>query len=184
MKITVYLGASRIRDRNMLENLARLGYFIGEEGHTLIYGGSSTGLMGLLAGLVIDAGGKVIGVEPESFVEMEYQRDDLDQLIVTKNISERRSKMIELGDAFIAFPGGTGTLEEISEIISLVSLNELHKPCIIFNLNGFYEGLRTLLLKMIEKNLCSEERLSNICFLDTFEDIRNYINNYIKENDV
>ena len=92
--------------------------------------------------------------------------------------------MIELGDAFIAFPGGTGTLEEISEIISLVSLNELHKPCIIFNLNGFYEGLRTLLLKMIEKNLCSEERLLNICFLDTFEDIKNYINNYIKENDV
>ena len=181
MNITVYLGASRIKDREMLEALVRLGYWIGESGHTLVYGGSSSGLMGLLAGLVIDSGGKVIGVEPESFVAMEYQRDDLDELIVTKNISERRSKMIELGDAFIAFPGGTGTLEEISEVISLVSLNELHKPCIIYNYEGFYEGLRDLLNKMIEKNLCTEEKLYNVCFLDTLEDIKNIIDEYNKK---
>ena len=73
-------------------------------------------------------------------------------------MSERKAKMIELGDAFIAFPGGTGTLEEIAEVMSMVSLKQLDAPCILYNLNGYYDDLKSLLGHMIEKGLSSPQR--------------------------
>lgn len=73
------------------------------------------------------------------------QYDEITKLIVTENMEERKTKMIELGDAFIAFPGGTGTLEEISEVMSKVSLKQLDAPCILYNLNGYYNGLKNFL---------------------------------------
>ena len=80
--------------------------------------------------------------------------------------------MIELGDAFIAFPGGTGTLEEIAEVMSKVSLKHLDTPCILYNLNGYYRALQALLEQMIEKGLSSEERQEGIYFADNLEEIR------------
>lgn len=82
-------------------------------------------------------GYKGIGVESQFLVENEFQHEEITKLIVTKDMSERKNKMIELGNAFIAFSGGTGTLEEISEIMSKVSLKQLKAPCIIYNLNGY-----------------------------------------------
>ena len=80
--------------------------------------------------------------------------------------------MIELGDAFIAFPGGTGTLEEIADVMSKVSLKHLDAPCILYNLNGYYRALQALLEQMIEKGLSSEERQEGIYFADNLEEIR------------
>ena len=81
--------------------------------------------MGQIAESVLNAGGKVTGVEPQFFIDSELQYDEITELIVTKDMAERKAKMIELGDAFIAFPGGTGTLEEITEVMSMVSLKHL-----------------------------------------------------------
>ena len=85
---------------------------------------------------------------------------------------ERKAKMLELGDAFIAFPGGTGTLEEIAEVMSRVALGQLDAPCIFYNLNGYYDGLRTLLAHMIELGLSSEARQRGIYFADDLDQIR------------
>ena len=79
----------------------------------------------------MNAGGTAIGIEPQFFIDEELQYDGLTELIITKDMTERKTKMIELGDAFIAFPGGTGTLEEISEVMSKISLKQLHAPCIL-----------------------------------------------------
>ena len=87
-------------------------------------------------------------------------------------MSERKNKMIELGDAFIAFPGGTGTLEEIAEVMSKVSLNQLDAPCILYNLNGFYQDLKALLNRMIEMGLSSKERQEGIYFAESLEQIQ------------
>lgn len=84
--------------------------------------------MGELAESVLDAGGSVTGVEPQFFIDAGYEYDRLTKLFVTKDMAERKSKMIELGEAFIAFPGGTGTLEEITEVMSKVSLKHLAAP--------------------------------------------------------
>lgn len=127
--------------------------------------------MGELAESVLDAGGSVTGVEPQFFIDAGYEYDRLTMLFVTKDMAERKSKMIELGEAFIAFPGGTGTLKEITEVMSKVSLKHLAAPCILYNLNGYYNDLKALLAHMIEKGLSSEERQAGIYFAEKLEDI-------------
>ena len=90
-------------------------------------------------------------------------------------MSERKAIMIEKGDAFIAFPGGTGTLEEISEVMSKVSLKHIDAPCILYNLNGYYNGLKELLNHMIEMGLSSKERQKGIYFAENLEEIKNIL---------
>ena len=172
MNITVYLGANAGNDPALAEAVRELGSWIGANGHRLVYGGSRSGLMGQLAQSALDAGGTVTGVEPQFFVQQELQHDGLTELIVTKDMTERKTKMIELGDAFIAFPGGTGTLEEISEIMSKVSLKQLAAPCILYNLNGYYDHLKALLAHMTDMGLSTPERQEGIYFAETLDDIR------------
>lgn len=172
MNITVYLGANPGNDPSLQEAVNALGQWIGQSGNDLVYGGSRAGLMGAIADSVLAAGGKATGVEPGFFLEAELQHDGLTELIVTETMAERKAKMIELGDTFIAFPGGTGTLEEIAEIMSLIALGHLHAPCILYNLNGYYDGLRQLLDRMIEKGLSSEKRQQGIYFVNTLEEIK------------
>ena len=177
MNITVYLGASTGNDPVLGTAVRDLGSWIGKSGHSLVYGGSKTGLMGELAGSVLKAGGNVTGVEPQFFIDEGFAYDDLTELIVTKDMAERKTKMIELGDAFIAFPGGTGTLEEIAEVMAKVSLGQLDAPCILYNLNGYYEPLRALLETMIKKGLSTANRQKGICFAASLQEIQ-----YITEN--
>ena len=172
MNITVYLGSYEGSDPALRQAVQELGHWIGESGNTLVYGGSGIGLMGVLAESVLQAGGEVTGVEPTFFIEQVLQKDDLTQLIVTKDMPERKAKMIELGDAFIAFPGGTGTLEEITEVMSMVSLGHLHAPCIVYNLNGYYNDLKNQLQHMIELGLSTEERQKGIYFAENLRQIK------------
>lgn len=175
MNITVYLGASVGNDPAFLPAVQELGAWIGAHGHALVYGGSKSGLMGALADSVLDAGGHVTGVEPSFFIEAEFQHDGIDDLIVTSDMAERKAKMIELGDAFIAFPGGTGTLEEIAEVMSAVSLGHFNAPCILYNLDGYYNDLKALLEHMIDKGLSSLQRQQGIYFADDLCEIASII---------
>lgn len=171
MNVTVYLGSTPGNDPALITAVRALGAWIGENGHDLVYGGSRCGLMGMLAESVLSAGGRVYGVEPQFFVDAGFVYDDITTLYVTKDMSERKTKMIELGDAFIAFPGGTGTLEEIAEIMSKVALNHLDAPCILYDLNGYYTGLRLLLDQMLSSALSTPEKLSGITFARSLDEI-------------
>lgn len=175
MNITVYLGALEGKDSRLAEAVKELGTWIGKSGNSLVYGGSKSGLMGLIAESVLKAGGQVTGVEPQFFMDKALQYEGLTELIITKDMTERKSKMIELGNAFIAFPGGTGTLEEISEVMSKVSLKQLDAPCILYNLNGYYDSLKALLTHMIDMGLSSEERQKGIYFADSLEQIKDIL---------
>ena len=172
MHITVYLGANEGNDPALGRAVRELGQWIGGHGHTLVYGGSKTGLMGRLAKSALEAGGEVIGVEPQFFMDEGVQYEGLTELIVTRDMTARKEKMIALGDAFIAVPGGTGTLEEITEIMSKVALKHLDAPCILYNLNGYYDDLKALLRHMIEKGLSSEDRQQGIYFAEDLAQIR------------
>ena len=172
MKITVYLGANEGNDPALKAAVRELGTWIGESGNSLVYGGSKSGLMGELAESVLAAGGTVTGVEPQRFVDEGFLYDAITELIVTSDITERKTKMIELGDAFIAFPGGTGTLDEIAEIMSKVALQDLDAPCILYNLNGYYHGLKILLDHMITMGLSSEEKLQGVYFASDLYEIQ------------
>lgn len=179
MNITVYLGAWQGNDPAFSAAVRSLGAWIGERGNTLIYGGSKSGLMGELARSALDAGGKVIGVEPQAFFDECLQQEGLTQLFVTPDMRERKKKMIELGDAFIAFPGGTGTLEELAEVMSMVSLGALDAPCIVYNLNGYYNNLKLLLEHMISTGLSTKDRQKKIFFADDLEEIKQILHIHI-----
>ena len=172
MNITVYLGANEGNDPKLKEAVRELGMWIGKSGNSLVYGGSKCGLMGELAESVLTAGGEATGVEPQFFIDAGYEYDALTRLIVTRDMAERKTKMIELGDAFIAFPGGTGTLEEITEVMSKVSLKHLAAPCILYNLNGYYDHLKALLDHMIELGLSTPDRQQGIYFASNLAEIR------------
>ena len=172
MNVTVYLGANTGNDPELLTAVRELGTWIGESGNALVYGGSESGLMGELAKSVLAAGGEATGVEPQFFIDAGFEFDGLTRLIVTKDMSERKAIMIELGDAFVAFPGGTGTLEEITEVMSKVSLKHLDAPCILYNLNGYYNDLKALLAHMIKMGLSSEERQTGIYFAEDLTQIK------------
>ena len=177
MNITVYLGANAGNDPALRDAVRALGRWIGESGNALVYGGSKNGLMGALAESVLAAGGRATGVEPQVFVDQGFLYDELTELIVTRDFPERKAKMLELGDAFIAFPGGTGTLEEIAEVMSKVSLKHLDAPCILYNLNGYYDSLKALLSHMTELGLSSPERQEGIYFARDLSEIRKIIEN-------
>lgn len=175
MNITVYLGANEGNDSSLAKAVQELGAWIGKSGNSLVYGGSKSGLMGKLAESVLNAGGCVTGVEPQFFIDQGFAYEGLNELIITKDMTERKNKMIELGDAFIAFPGGTGTLEEIAEIMSKVSLKQLEAPCILYNLNGYYDHLKALLFHMIDMGLSSEQRQEGIYFVENLEQIKDIL---------
>ena len=164
MNITVYLGANEGSDPALKQAVEELGRWIGESGNALVYGGSRSGLMGRLA-----------HSEPQFFIDSEVQYDGLTRLIVTQDMTERKTRMIELGDAFIAFPGGTGTLEEIAEVMSKVSLGHLDAPCILYDLDGYYAGLKALLAHMVEMGLSSPERQSGIYFVKNLDEIKSIL---------
>ena len=148
MNITVYCGSHPGASEVYLQAARDLGTWIGKNGHTLVYGGSSVGLMGAISRAVLDAGGRVIGVEPQFFIDAGVAQHDLTELYVVETMAARKAKMIELGDVFVALPGGVGTLEEISEIMSRIRLNLSAGPCFFLDLNGFYRPMDDLLNEM------------------------------------
>lgn len=123
----------------------------------LVYGGGNVGLMGILADEVLRLGGKVYGVIPEKLMAVERGHTGSTELYVVKTMHERKAKMAELSDAFIAIPGGIGTLEEIFEVFTWAYLGYHNKPCGILNLHGFYTPLLEMLDKMVAEGFLSPE---------------------------
>lgn len=171
MNITVYCG-SRMPENRAFQQVAReLGEWIAREGHELVYGGSRVGLMGIVSGTVLEAGGRVHGVETSFFVDAGVARDNLTELFVVDTMAERKAKMIELGDAFVALPGGVGTLEEMSEIMSRIRLGMDPSACYFLNIDGFYDNLRAFLDDMVREGFLDDVDLGHICFPETLDEL-------------
>lgn len=119
-------------------------------GWGLVYGGGKTGLMGTIARAVKSAGGKVIGVIPEFMKLRELAYDEADELVTVVTMRERKLLMETRADAFLALPGGFGTLEEIMEILTLRQLKVVNKPCVFLNQDGFYDPLLQLFERMLQ----------------------------------
>ena len=158
MNITVYLG-SRCGNQPCYADYAyALGAWIACHGHTLVYGGSRTGLMGKLANGALQAGGEVIGVEPQFFMDEELQHEGLTKLIVTPD-------MTYLGDIFLAFPGGIGTLEEISQVMSQVKLHQLEGRFAFLDFNGYYQPMKALIQQMSAEGFVDKAWADGVPFL-------------------
>lgn len=144
--VCIFCGSAVGTDPAFIQAAQNTGKRIAEQGQILVYGGGRSGLMGVVADSALQAGGHVIGVIPTALVDRELAHPHLTELHVVKNMHERKTKMAELSDGFIALPGGAGTLEEIFEQWTWAQLGIHQKPCGFLNIKGFYDDL----LKMIQ----------------------------------
>lgn len=141
MNICVFSSSSNAIQKVYFDEARKLGRMIGELGHTLVNGGANVGLMEAATVAAAEAGGKTIGVIPERFVDRSLASANSHEVIVTKDMAERKMKMREISDAFIALPGGFGTLEEILEVLTLKQLAYHFKPVVFINTNNFFHHL-------------------------------------------
>ena len=148
--ICVYCGSGKGNNPAYAEAAALLGRVAAAAGIRIVYGGGSVGLMGIVARSATDAGGKVTGIIPEFLVKREGIISDLDELIVTDNMHTRKRTMFERSDGFVVLPGGLGTLEETSEIMTWFQLGQHHKPIVLANIENFWDPLIALLEHMTE----------------------------------
>jgi uncharacterized protein (TIGR00730 family) len=143
-RICVFCGSSSGSHARYADAARTLGGALVRRGIGLVYGGGNVGLMGIIADEVMAAGGEVIGVIPDALVERELAHSDVTQMIVVRSMHERKAKMAELSNGFVAMPGGYGTFEEFCEIITWAQLGLHRKPCGILNVNGYYDPLMRL----------------------------------------
>lgn len=148
-QVCVFCASSRKVDQLYFNVTERFAKVLARHHIALKYGGGAVGLMGTLSNTLLNEGGYVTGVIPEFMIEMEWANKSVQELVVTKDMHDRKRKMIENVDAVIALPGGIGTLEELTEVITLKQLGQFVKPIIIFNINDFFAPLLAMLDKMI-----------------------------------
>ena len=140
-RLCVFCGSSTGNQRAYSDAAGALGAVLAERGIGLVYGGGNVGLMGVIADAVMAAGGKVIGVIPQSLANREIAHTGITELRVVDSMHARKAMMAELADAFIAMPGGVGTFEEFFEVVTWTQLGLHRKPCGLLNVNGFYAPL-------------------------------------------
>ncbi|MBL8905222.1 MAG: TIGR00730 family Rossman fold protein [Rhizobiales bacterium] len=155
--LCVYCGSGEGRNPAYVEAARELGQALAEDGIGLVYGGGSLGLMGELARATLAAGGHVTGIIPEFLVVRERMLADVNELIVTANMHERKMTMFERSDGFVALPGGIGTLEELVEITTWAQLDRHNKPIILCNINAYWEPLVTLFDHMRDEKFIRPE---------------------------
>lgn len=169
MNICVYCGSSNGNNKGILEQSQKFGRLLAERGHNLIYGGSSLGIMGIIADSVMLHQGEVIGVIPENLFRKEVAHQGITRLITVKDMHQRKSHMAELADAFVAFPGGFGTMEELFEIITWNQIGILNKPVTIMNLDGFYDPLIDMINRSVETGFIKQKNSQIVQIAETLE---------------
>ena len=151
MHIAVFCGSSLPHNKEIVEAAAALGRRIAHEGHTLVYGGSNLGLMGVVSGAALEEGGRVVGVIPNLFSDDIIHSQRVTELVRVRSMAERKERIMEACDAFVALPGGIGTIDEVSEVMVMNQLQIVDgkrvldgsyrtKPMILLNIDGYYNS--------------------------------------------
>ena len=166
-KVCVYCGSSPGAQPEYAKAARELGRVLASEGLGVIYGGSNVGLMGQLADGALEGGGEVIGVIPKMFVNKGIDHWGLTEVRVVDSMHERKAIMAELGDAFIALPGGMGTLEEFFEVLTWAQLGIHRKPCGLLNVCGYYDRLIDFLNHTVAERFIRRDHRSMILVADT-----------------
>ena len=165
MNIVVFCGSAPGNDPDFILAARQLGSWIGENGHDLVWGGCRTGLMGAVADAARAAGAKLTGVLTNNPTIQARKYPYLDVCVETPDLTARKQRMFQLGDAFVALPGGPGTWDEISDVISLAKLSPTDYPIVFINVNGFYDSTRQSLQDMADAGFCSAQLLERIQFI-------------------
>lgn len=169
--VCVFCGASSGNNPVYREAAITLGRTLAERKLTLVYGGGAVGLMGIVADAVLEAGGEVIGIIPHSLNDLEIGHKGLTRLEVVDGMHARKARMAELADAFIALPGGLGTLEELFEVWTWGQLGYHGKPLGLLEVNGFYSKLTGFLDHLVQENFVREQHRSMLQVNESANDL-------------
>ena len=178
MNICLYGASSTEIDNAYVLATEDLGKKIGSMGHSLVYGGGAGGLMGAAARGTVAGGGKVIGVAPTFFQVDGVLFPDCTEFVYTKTMRERKAIMEQRADAFVVAPGGVGTFDEFFEIFSLKQLGQHKKPVAIFNINGYYDCLKDMLLFAVKEKFMTKATLDLVPFFTNADVMIKYFETY------
>ncbi|AXX92172.1 TIGR00730 family Rossman fold protein [Malaciobacter molluscorum LMG 25693] len=169
MRVAVFCASGIGNNEIYLNEIKSLGKFFAKNNIELVYGGGKVGLMGAIADSVMQNGGKVYGVIPEQLEQKELSHTGITKLKVVKNMHERKAEMAANADAFVAFAGGAGTLEEIFEVWTWAQLGFHDKPCIFYNTNGYYDHLFDMINNMVKEGFLKEDYANMLIKTDNKE---------------
>ncbi|MDR7098777.1 uncharacterized protein (TIGR00730 family) [Lysobacter niabensis] len=176
--VCVYCGSNAGNKPIYAERAIALGNRLAKERLALVYGGGNVGLMGIVADAVLEAGGEVIGVIPEQLVEWEVAHKGLTRLEIVANMHERKGRMFDLSDGFVALPGGFGTLDEMFEMLTWRQLGIGDKPCAFLDVDGFYAPLLAMLDRMVEERFLHADQRRDLWHGDDIEAMLGWMRAY------
>jgi len=178
MKIAVFCGSSSGESPEFVRATKELGSFLASNGVDLVYGGGKVGLMGVIADSFLDNDGKVYGVIPEHLKDREIAHAGLTDLKVVADMHERKATMAQMADAFVALPGGAGTLEEIFEAWTWAQFGHHSKPCAFYNINGFYDPLIQMISQMVGSGFLKSQYAQMLINTDQAAELLSSIKSY------
>jgi uncharacterized protein (TIGR00730 family) len=179
MNVAVYCGASIGNSEEYKQITKELGEWLGANQHHLVYGGGNAGLMGIIAETALEENCEVTGIIPEFLVARELAKENLTSLLIVKNMHERKQKMIEMSELYIALPGGPGTVEEITEVISWGRIGQHTNPCVLINFTDFFDPLKQQYQAMVTEGFLTQEDFDKILFANSFEEIDSFVANFV-----
>ncbi|GAB3006707.1 cytokinin riboside 5'-monophosphate phosphoribohydrolase [Arenimonas maotaiensis] len=171
MRICVYAASSAQIHPEFLTAAHALGERIAQAGHSLVYGGGSTGLMGAVADGALKHGGEVIGILPKFMADLEWGHPGLTELQLVEDMRERKHRLLTDSDAVVALPGGCGTLEELFEAITLKRLGIYFNPIVLLNTRGYYTALQTFMRQVIDEKFMNAEHIAMWSLVDAVESV-------------
>ena len=176
--VTVFCGSSKPKNNDfMVKEINKLSEIIIKNNYRMIYGGAKIGIMGMLAKKIIEKNGKVVGVIPEVLKKKEIVYNKLTEIHVVKNMHKRKKLMYELADFFIVLPGGVGTLQEFSEILTWKVLGITEKKIFLINIDGFYDNILNQFKVMDDNNFLYTDLLKEIIIVNNISNLEDYIIN-------
>ena len=175
--IALYCGSRSGSNPIYQEKAIALAKGIADQGFGLVYGGASIGLMGQVADAVVQNGGETVGVIPEFMLDYEIAHNSLTELYIVRTMHERKAMMAERASAFVALPGGLGTLEEILEIATWGQLNQHQKPMMLYNVNGFYNALIAQLDHAVQEGFLPPQHRAKLIVCNSSQQIFSALRN-------
>jgi uncharacterized protein (TIGR00730 family) len=176
--ICVYCGSNAGSKPVYAERAMALGDRIAKEGLTLVYGGGNVGLMGIVADAVLQAGGEVTGVIPQQLVDWEVAHRGVTRLEIVGSMHERKARMFDLSDAFVALPGGFGTLDEMFEMLTWRQLGLGDKPCAFLDVDGFFDPLMTMLDRMVAERFLHPDQRRDLWYGENLDELFAWMRSY------
>ena len=173
--VCIFCGSSAGKNPSYTQSAKEVGTLLTKNNLRLIYGGASIGVMAAVAQTMLDGGGNVVGIMPQSIIDLEVAHTGLSEFIKTKDMHERKKLMHDMSDLFIALPGGMGTMDELCETITWAQLDFHKKPTVIFNHNGYYDHFIAHIKQMNKEGFYSDAHMKLFTVCSNLEDLESFL---------